>query len=96
MINKNSTIFLTGDRGLVGSAIYRKLVHNGYKKIITVKKKNLDLRKQNKVYNFLKKRKPDVVIIAAGKVGGILANSTYPADFIYDNLIYRWFNESKK
>ena len=87
MINKNSKIFLTGDRGLVGSAIYRKLVHNGYKKIITVKKKNLDLRGQNKVDNFLKKRKPDVVIIAAGKVGGILANSTYPADFIYDNLM---------
>ena len=87
MINKNSKIFLTGDRGLVGSAIYRKLIKNGYKKIIKVKKKNLDLRNQAKVDNFLKKKKPDIVIIAAGKVGGILANSTYPADFIYDNLM---------
>ncbi len=87
MINKNSKIFLTGDRGLVGSAIYRKLTQSGYKKIITVKKKNLDLRNQKKVDNFLRKTKPDIVIIAAGKVGGILANSTYPADFIYDNLM---------
>ncbi len=87
MINKNSKIFLTGDRGLVGSAIYRKLTQSGYKKIITVKKKNLDLRNQKKVDNFLRKTKPDFVIIAAGKVGGILANSTYPADFIYDNLM---------
>jgi len=87
LINKNSKIFLTGDRGLVGSAIYRKLTQSGYKKIITVKKKNLDLRNQKKVDNFLRKTKPDFVIIAAGKVGGILANSTYPADFIYDNLM---------
>ena len=87
MINKNSKIFLTGNKGLVGSAIYRKLKKNGYKKIITVKKEFLDLRNQKKVDNYLKKKKPDVVIIAAGKVGGILANSNYPAEFIYDNLM---------
>ncbi len=87
MINKNSKIFLTGDKGLVGSAIYRKLVELGYKNILTVKKKKLDLRDQSKVSNFIKKQKPQVVIIAAGKVGGILANSTYPGSFIYDNLM---------
>ncbi len=87
MINKNSKIFLTGDQGLVGSAILKKLVERGYKNIITAKKKKLDLRYQNDVDSFLKKKKPDFVIIAAGKVGGILANSTYPADFIYDNIM---------
>lgn len=87
MINKNSKIFLTGNRGLVGSAIHRKLKKSGFKKIITVKKKSLDLRNQKNVDNFLKKKKPDIVIIAAGKVGGILANSMYPAEFIYDNLM---------
>lgn len=78
---------MTGDKGLVGSAIYRKLVELGYKNILTVKKKKLDLRDQSKVSNFIKKQKPQVVIIAAGKVGGILANSTYPGSFIYDNLM---------
>jgi len=87
LINKNSKIFLTGDKGLVGSAIYRKLVELGYKNILTVKKKKLDLRDQSKVSNFIKKQKPQVVIIAAGRVGGILANSTYPGSFIYDNLM---------
>ena len=87
MINKNSKIFLTGDKGLVGSAIYRKLVELGYKNILTFKKKKLDLRDQSKVSNFIKKQKPQVVIIAAGRVGGILANSTYPGSFIYDNLM---------
>ncbi len=87
MININSKIFLTGDQGLVGSAIYKKLKDYGYKNIITIKKKKLDLRDQNKVIRFLKKNKPDLVIIAAGKVGGILANSKYPAEFIYDNLM---------
>ena len=86
MINKNSKIFLTGNKGLVGSAIYRKLVELGYKKIITVKKK-IRFKRSKKVDNFLKKQKSRVVIIAAGKVGGILANSTYPASFIYDNLM---------
>ena len=87
MINKNSKIFLTGDKGLVGSAIYKKLRKSGYRNILTVKRKNLDLRDQTKVFNFIKNQKPQVVIIAAGKVGGILANTNYPANFIYDNLM---------
>jgi len=87
LINKNSKILLTGDKGLVGSAIYKKLIESGYRNILTVEKKRLDLRDQSKVCNFIKKQKPKVVIIAAGKVGGILANSTYPANFIYDNLM---------
>lgn len=87
MINKYSKIFLTGNKGLVGSAIHRKLIKSGFKKIITVKKNLLDLRDQKKVDNFLKKENPDLIIIAAGKVGGILANSKYPAEFIYDNLM---------
>ena len=78
---------MTGDKGLVGSAIYRKLIELGYKNILTVKKKKLDLRDQSKVSHFIKNQKPQVVIIAAGKVGGILANSTYPGSFIYDNLM---------
>ena len=77
MINKYSKIFLTGNKGLVGSAIHRKLIKSGFKKIITVKKNLLDLRDQKKVDNFLKKENPDLIIIAAGKVGGILANSKY-------------------
>ena len=87
MINKNSKIFLTGHNGLVGSAIYRKLDTSGYKNIITANRRQLDLRNQKKVDNFIKKNKPDFVIIAAGKVGGIMANSIYPAEFIYDNLM---------
>ena len=86
MISKNAKIFLSGHRGLVGSSILRKLKLLGYKKIITAEKKKLDLRNQIKVFNFLKKNKVDAVINAAALVGGILANSKYKADFIYDNL----------
>ena len=86
MISKNSKIFLSGHKGLVGSAIFKKLKSLGYKKIITAEKKKLDLRNQIKVFNFLKKNKVDAVINAAALVGGILANSKYKAEFIYDNL----------
>ena len=86
MIGKNSKIFVTGHKGLVGSAILRKLKFLGYKKIITKEKRKLDLRNQTKVFNFLKKNKIDAVINAAALVGGILANSKYKANFIYDNL----------
>ena len=86
MLKKNR-IFVTGHRGLVGSALLRRLDHNGYKKIITADKKDLDLRDQKKVLNFFKKKKIDAVINAAGTVGGIYANSRYKADFIYDNLM---------
>jgi len=72
--------------GLVGSAIVRRLKYFGYKNILTIDKKKLDLKNQQKVSNFFKKKKIDVVINAAAKVGGIYANNKYRADFIYDNL----------
>jgi len=86
MLKKNSKIFLTGHKGMIGSAILRKLKFHGYKNIILASKKKLDLRNQNQVQNFIKKIKPDVVILAAAKVGGIKSNNIYRADFIYDNL----------
>jgi len=86
MINKKSRIFVTGHKGLVGSAVVRRLNHYGYKNILNVEKKKLDLRNQKQVFNFFKKKKIDAVINAAGKVGGIYANNKYKADFIYDNL----------
>lgn len=86
MINKNSKIYIAGSTGMVGSAVYRKLKLLKYKNIILSLKKNLDLRNQKKVYEFLKKKKPDAVILAAAKVGGILANSKNKAEFIFDNL----------
>ena len=79
-------IFLAGHKGLVGSAILRKLIKKKYKKIITVDRKKLDLLDQKKVFNFLKKKTPDLVIIAAAKVGGIHHNDKHSADFIYENL----------
>ncbi len=86
MINLNSKIFIAGHNGMLGSSILRKLRNKGYKNIIIVNKKNLDLRDQNSVQKFIKKKKPDAVIIAAAKVGGIKANIRYPANFINDNL----------
>ena len=87
MINKNSKIFVAGHNGMVGSAVLRALENKGYKKIYTINRKVLDLRNQNNVFNYLKKIKPDGVIIAAATVGGINANNVYKADFIYDNLM---------
>jgi GDP-L-fucose synthase len=86
MLNKQSKIYLAGHKGLVGSAILRRLKDTGYKNIITRTRKQLDLRDKNKVLNFFKKKKFKFVIIAAAKVGGIYANNKYRADFIYDNL----------
>jgi GDP-L-fucose synthase len=86
MINKKSRIFVTGHKGLVGSAVVRRLKYFGYKKILIVDKSKLDLRIQQQVLNFFNKNKIDAVINAAGKVGGIYANNKYKADFIYDNL----------
>jgi len=86
MIHKKSKIFVTGHKGLVGSSVVRRLKHYGYKNIITIEKKKLDLRNQSLVLNFFRRNKIDAVINAAGKVGGIYANKNYKADFIYDNL----------
>ena len=87
MININSKIYVAGHKGMVGSAIVRKLKKKGYKNIIFSSKKQLDLTNQPKVFKFLKKNKPDFIFIAAAKVGGILSNSRYKADFITENLL---------
>ena len=86
MINNHSKIFVAGHKGMLGSSIIRILKKKGYKKLITINKKKLDLRNQTAVEKFLKRKKIDAVIIAAAKVGGIKANIKYPADFISDNL----------
>ncbi len=86
MIGLNSKIFIAGHKGLVGSAILRKLKLNGYKNLLTINKKKLDLTNQNKVFNFLKKNKPKFIFIAAAKVGGIYSNYRYKAEFLYNNI----------
>ena len=86
MINLKSKIYVAGHKGLVGSAIIRKLKKKGYKNIIFRSKKQLDLKNQKKVHSFLKKNKPDFIFIAAAKVGGIYSNDKYRAEFIFDNL----------
>ena len=85
-MNKKAKIFVTGHKGLVGSAVIRKLKDLGFKNILTVSKKKLDLRDQRKVNSFLTKHKPNSLIIAAAKVGGIKTNSELTGEFIYDNL----------
>ena len=86
MINYNSRIFIAGHKGLVGSAIYRKLIEKGYKNLIIADRKKLDLRDQKKVIKFLKIKKPDFIFIAAAKVGGIYFNLKFKADFITENI----------
>jgi len=85
-MEKNSKIYLAGHRGLVGSAISRKLRAEGYNNLVLKTKDELDLMDQSAVALFFKKTKPEYVFLAAAKVGGILANNTYPAQFIYENL----------
>ena len=87
MMNKQSKIYIAGHRGMVGSAIARRLLKDGYNNIITRSSKELDLRNQQQVNNFFATEKPDYVFLAAAKVGGIVANNTYRAEFIYDNLM---------
>ena len=87
MINSNSKIYVAGHKGLVGSAILRRLKIKGFKNIIIKSKKQLDLKNQANVLKFFKKNKPDFIFIAAAKVGGIYSNNKYKAEFIYDNLI---------
>ena len=86
MINLKSKIYVAGHKGLVGSAIIRKLKKKGYKNLIFRSRKQLDLKNQKKVLSFLKRNKPDFIFIAAAKVGGIYSNDKYRAEFIFDNL----------
>jgi GDP-L-fucose synthase len=86
-IKPDSRIYIAGHRGLVGSAIHRELHRLGYTNILTRTRDELDLLNTNGVNNFFAKEKPEYVVLAAAKVGGILANNNYPADFIRDNLI---------
>jgi len=87
MINSNDKIYLAGHNGMVGSAIHRKLREKGFVNIITRSSSELDLSNQQDTHNFLQEEKPEYVVIAAAKVGGIHANNRYPAEFIYQNLM---------
>ena len=82
---KNKKVFIAGHAGLVGQSLYKRLEKEKCK-ILCVNKKSLDLRDYNRTDNWLKSKKPDYIFIAAARVGGILENSSFPADFIYDNL----------
>ncbi len=86
-MNKTDKIYIAGHRGMVGSAIERKLRKEGFTNIITRTSKELDLRNQQAVNDFFATEKPDYVFMSAAKVGGILANNIYRAEFIYDNLM---------
>ena len=86
-MNKSDKIYIAGHRGMVGSAILRKLEQEGYENIILRTSSELDLRNQDAVQRFFKEQKPEYVFLAAAKVGGIVANNTYRADFLYDNLM---------
>jgi GDP-L-fucose synthase len=86
-MNLNSKIYIAGHRGMVGSAIYANLKNKGFNKIITRTSSELDLRNQQDVNRFFETEQPEFVFLAAAKVGGIHANNTYRADFIYDNLM---------
>jgi GDP-L-fucose synthase len=86
-MNREAKIFVAGHRGMVGSSIIRALEKAGHSNIITRTSKELDLRNQKAVEEFFAKEKPEYVILAAAKVGGILANDTYRAEFLYDNLM---------
>ena len=102
-MEKTSKIYVAGHRGLVGSAIVRKLRTEGYTNILTRTHGELDLIRQDRVETFFKKEKPDYVFMAAAKVGGIWGNNIYPAQFIYENIVIQtniihaaYLNEAKK
>lgn len=86
-MNKQSKIYIAGHRGMVGSAIVRLLTTQGYKNLITKTHSELDLTHQQQVHDFMQTQRPDYVVLAAAKVGGIFANNEYPAEFIYQNLM---------
>lgn len=85
-LEKNAKIYVAGHRGMVGSAIYRKLIKEGFTNLIIRTSAELDLRNQQAVTDFFESEKPEYVFLAAAKVGGIIANNTYRADFLYENL----------
>lgn len=86
MLKKNSKIFVAGHNGLVGSSVVNLLKNKNYKKILTASRKKLDLRNQKKVDLFFKKKKPEILIICAAKVGGIIENKSKPLEFLIDNF----------
>jgi GDP-L-fucose synthase len=87
MMNFGDKIYVAGHNGMVGSAIIRRLLEKGFVNIVTRSSSELDLINQESAHSFLQEEKPDYVVIAAAKVGGIYANNTYPAEFIYQNLL---------
>src|SRR2546423_1125686 len=102
-MNRNNKIYIAGYRGMVGSAIVRKLQKEGFNNLLLRTSAELDLRNQQAVADFMQQEKPDYVFLAAAKVGGILANNTYRAEFIYDNIMIQsniihnsWANGVKK
>lgn len=102
-MNKTDKIYIAGHRGMVGSAIVRKLQKEGFNNLLVRTSAELDLRNQQAVQNFMQQEKPDHVFIAAAKVGGIMANNTYRAEFIYDNIMIQsniihaaWMNSVQK
>ncbi len=102
-MNKDARIFVAGSKGLVGSALVRQLLSQGYTNLLLPEKSTLDLTNQRAVADFFQTEKPDYVFLAAAKVGGINANNTYPADFIYINLMiqsnvvhHSWLNGVKR
>src|SRR5688572_12399675 len=86
-MEKNSRIFVAGHRGMVGSAIVRLLRKQGFQQLLLKTSAELDLRNQEAVNRFFENEKPEYVFLAAAKVGGILANNTFRAEFLYDNLL---------
>ncbi len=86
LISKDDKFFVTGHNGMVGSAVCRKLKEKGYKNILTISRSDLDLRNPIEVEKWFFKNKPDNVILAAAKVGGIEANRNYPTEFLLDNI----------
>src|SRR5688572_8656270 len=87
MINKTAKVYIAGHQGMVGSAIYRRLKKEGFSNFIVKDSREVDLRDQRSVQGLFEQERPDYVFLAAAKVGGIHANSTYPAEFINDNLL---------
>ncbi len=86
-LNKNLKIYIAGHNGMVGNALVSHLRKKGYKKILVNTRKELNLLNQNKVFEFIKKKKPNVIINCAGRVGGILANSSFPVEFLNENIL---------